>query len=228
MEGMNVKWSLPTILGLCCMLESHAFAAGRPIAEKGQSVLSAALAGPMKHVDEIVFAVRLPYDDPHWYANIGYYCDDEHRKAYAGNGKPDVGKLCKLNVRTGEVTVLVDAQGGSIRDPQVHYDGRRILFSYRESGTDYYHLYEIDVDGTGLRQITSGEFDDYEPSYLPDGRIVFISTRCRCWVNCWMTQVGVIYRCDAFDASNDEIDVFQADQAYWKSLWHEPRAPGGL
>ena len=121
----------------------------------------------------------------------------QSQKAYAGNGKPDVGKLCKLNVRTGEVTVLLDAGGGSIRDPQVHYDAQKILFSYRKAGTDYYHLYEIQVDGTGLRQITSGPFDDYEPAYLPDGDIVFVSTRCRCWVNCWKTQVGVLYRCDA-------------------------------
>ncbi len=99
------------------------------------------------------------------------------------------------------MTVLLDAHGGSIRDPQVHYDARKLLFSYRKAGTDYYHLYEINLDGTGLRQLTSGPFDDYEPAYLPDGGIVFVSTRCQRWVNCWMTQVGVIYRCDA-DGSN--------------------------
>jgi len=161
------------------------------------SVFAKALAGPMKDVDQIVFAVRLGYDDPHWYANIGYFCEDENQKAYAGNGKPDVGRLCKLDVRTGEVTVLFDAKGGSIRDPEVHYDARKVLFSHRKAGTDYFHLYEINLDGTGIRQLTSGEVDDYEPAYLPDGGIVFVSTRCQCWVNCWKTQVGVLYRCDA-------------------------------
>ena len=43
-----------------------------------------------------------------------------------------------------------------MRDPQVHYDGRKILFSYRKAGTDYYHLYEINVGRLGLRQLTSG------------------------------------------------------------------------
>ena len=147
-------------------------------------------------VSEIVFAVRLKYDDPHWYANIGYYCDDENEVAYAGNGAPDVGRLCKLNVQSGQVTDLLNDPGGSVRDPQIHYDAEKVLFSYRKSGSHYYHLYEINIDGTGLRQITSGEFDDYEPAYLPDGGIVFVSTRCNCWVNCWMTQVGVLYRCD--------------------------------
>jgi hypothetical protein len=167
-----------------------------PSAPAQPSLLEQALAGPLRDVDEVVFCTRSRYDDGHWYANIGYYCDDANRKAYSGNGRPDDGKLFRLNLRTGAVAVLLDAQGGSVRDPQLHYDGRKILFSYRQAGTDFYHLYEINVDGTGLRQLTEGDFDDYEPTYLPDGDIAFVSTRCNRWVNCWYTQVGIIYRCD--------------------------------
>jgi mono/diheme cytochrome c family protein len=177
---MNFRRVLPLVFLLSCWLgPGLAVAAGAP------------------KVDRVVFAVRLGYEDPHWYANIGYYCDNDQHKAYAGNGRPDAGKLVLLDVASGKVALLVDDPGGSVRDPQVHYDAGKILFSYRPSGTDHYHLYEINVDGSGLRQITTGEFDDYEPAYLPDGRVVFVSTRCRCWVNCWMTQVGVLYRCDA-------------------------------
>ncbi len=177
------------------------WAADAPPKGDRPSVKSAALAGPLRNVQFVVFAVRLEYDDPHWYANIGYFCDDENQKAYPGNGEPDVGKLCKLDLRSGEVSILLDAKGGSVRDPEVHYDAQRIVFSYRKADSDYYHLYEINVDGSGLKQLTSGEFDDYEPAYLPDGGIVFVSTRCQCWVNCWKTQVGVLYKCDA-DGSN--------------------------
>lgn len=158
-------------------------------------LLEETLAGPWKEVREVIFVTRLSYDDSHWYANIGYYCDDAGKKAYAGNGKPDVGKLLRLDLRTGAVSTIFDAQGGSVRDPQVHYDGRRILFSLRRAGTDHYHLHEIHSDGTGLRQITDGPWDDYEPTYLPDGDLLFVSTRCRRWVNCWYTQVGTMYRC---------------------------------
>ena len=188
-------WRWFPLAAVAAMSLPWAAAAEKPAA-RGKGVLARALAGPLKDVEEIVFAVRLPYDDPHWYANIGYYCDDENRKAYAGNGRPDVGQLCKLNLRNGQVTSVFDGRGGSIRDPQVHYDGRRILFAYRRADRDDYDLYEIHADGTGLRQITSDPWDDYEPCYLPDGDILFVSTRCRCWVNCWMTQVGVLYRCD--------------------------------
>ncbi|OGV68232.1 MAG: hypothetical protein A2283_10255 [Lentisphaerae bacterium RIFOXYA12_FULL_48_11] len=164
--------------------------------EKNQ-LLQKAMEGPLKNVEDIIFCTRSRYDDGHWYANIGYYCDDENKKAYAGNGKPDDGRLYKMNLRTKALTVLLDAQGGSIRDPQIHYDGKKILLSYRKANTDFYHLYEINIDGSGLKQLTSEEFDDYEPIYLPDGDIIFVSTRCKRWVNCWYTQVGTIYRCNA-------------------------------
>jgi len=138
-------------------------------------------------VRQVVFATRLGYDDPHWYANIGYYCDDENQKAYAGNGKPDESGLYVLNTATGEVATLLDAKGGSVRDPHVHYDGKTILFSYRRAGSDFYNLCEIQVDGTGFCQITHGPFDDYEASYLPEDDIVFVSTRSKRWVGCWKT-----------------------------------------
>ncbi|MBE0534499.1 MAG: PD40 domain-containing protein [Phycisphaerae bacterium] len=150
------------------------------------------LAGPMHNADEIVFACRQLAPDGHWYANFGYFAEGRHRKTYAAGGR-----LCKLNVRTGEMTVLLDDPDGAVRDPQVHYDGERMVFSYRRGGTDPYHLYEINTDGTGLRQLTDGDYDDIEPTYMPDGSIIFCSSRCKRWVNCWLTQVAVLYRCDA-------------------------------
>ncbi len=182
---------------LACLVLASVAAANAIGATTNNDLLARALAGPLKDSPEIVFCTRSRYDDPHWYANIGYYCDDANHKAYAGNGKPDAGRLCKLDLRSGAVTNLLDAQGGSIRDPQVHYDAKKILFSLRPAGTDFYHLHEINVDGSGLRQLTDGPWDDFEPTYLPDGDIVFVSTRCKRWVNCWYTQVATMHRCDA-------------------------------
>jgi len=76
---------------------------------------------------------------------------------------------------------------GSYQHPEVSFDGRKILFAYchaettpvnREKHLDRcYHLYEMSSDGTGLKQLTDGAFDDFSPRYLPNGKIVFISTR---------------------------------------------------
>ena len=41
----------------------------------------------------------------------------------------------------------------------------------------FYHLYEVRLDGSGLRRLTRGKYDDFDGRYLPDGRIVFLSTR---------------------------------------------------
>lgn len=155
------------------------------------TLLEGFLAGPMKGSEEIVFALRQPGKDGHWYANFSYYAANPDRKAY-GEG----GRLCRLDLRTGKLTVLLNDPKGGVRDPQVHYDGAKILFSYRKGGAPNYLLYEINADGTGLKQLTDGEYDDIEPCYMPDGGIVFVSSRCKRWVNCWLTQVATLHRCD--------------------------------
>jgi hypothetical protein len=156
----------------------------------GQIMVAAA---PAQAVSEVVFAVRTnnPTGDGHWYANFGYYGYNSSNKAY-GSG----GQLCKLNLSTGKLTLLLSDAAGSVRDPQVSYEGTNILFSYRKGGSEYYNLYEINVDGSGLRQLTSGAYDDIEPTYLPDGGIAFCSSRARRYVNCWVVQVATVYRCD--------------------------------
>jgi hypothetical protein len=163
----------------------------QPSAEAARARVQKLLDGPMRGLDEIVFAVRSVIPE-HWYANFGYFSPDADRKCY-GKG----GRLCRLNLRTGKLTMLVDDPEGAVRDPCVAYDGQRIVFSYRPGGTDTYHLWGIRADGTGLRQLTSGAYDDIEPSWLPDGGIAFVSARARRWVQCWLTQVASIHRCDA-------------------------------
>jgi hypothetical protein len=150
------------------------------------------LPAEFDNIEEIIFVQRGGYEDPHWYANIAYFCDNENDPAYTIGAQ-----LCKLNLKTGKISILLETAKGCIRDPKVHYDAKKIIFAWRKAGRQNYNLYEINVDGTNIRQITSGPFDDYEPEYLPDGGIVFVSTRARRWVGCWMTQVGTIHRCDA-------------------------------
>ncbi len=164
-----------------------------PLAYRPGPLLQLFLDGPMKDLQEIVFAVRVPGRD-HWYVTFGNYADFSDTPAkqlgfkfqdgvYWGYG--DGGRLLRLNLRTGELkTILEDPQGG-IRDPQMHYDGRKVLFSYRKGGTHPFHLHETD-----------GPDDDIEPTYCPDGSIVFCSSRCRRFVNCWYTRVASLYRCD--------------------------------
>ncbi len=166
----------------------------------------------MNEVDRIVFAERAYGRDGHWYANFGYYADDENRLPFPTPG----GKLCILDLASGKVRVLLDDPEGGVRDPQVDYEAQKILFSYRNGKSTHYHLYEINVDGTGLVQLTDGDFDDIEPTYLPDGGIIFVSSRSKRWVQCWLTPVATMYRCDADGGNIREISAnVEHDNTPW-------------
>ena len=94
-------------------------------------------------------------------------------------------------------TLLADPTG-AIRDPAVSWDGERVLFAWKKSlNQDDYHLYEMEVASGQIRQITSGlGFADYEPAYLPNGDLIFASSRCVQIVDCWWTEVSNLYTCD--------------------------------
>ena len=61
----------------------------------------------------------------------------------------------------------------SAADPQVSFDGSRILFSAQRARGDSWQIWEMAVDGSGLRQVTHGAGDCLEPKYLPQNQIVY-------------------------------------------------------
>ena len=179
---------------------------------KSADLLAEFQAESMKNVEKIVFAERAFGRDGHWYANFGYYADDDSRLPFPTPG----GKLCIWNIKTGELTTLIDDPEGAVRDPQVNYDADKIVFAYRKGGSNYYHLYEINVDGTNMVQLTDGDFDDFEPTYLANGDIVFVSSRTKRWVQCWLTQVATLHRCDSTGGDIREISAnVEHDNTPW-------------
>ncbi len=174
---------------------------------------SAITSVAVQGVEEVVFAVREP-KGPHWYENFGYDVRDTGNKSYGRQGR-----LCKLNLKTSKMELLLDDPAGAVRDPQVHYDGKKILFSYRKGGTDYFHLYEINTNGKDLKQLTDGPWDDIEPIYLPDGDIIFCSSRSKRWVPCWYVQVATLHRCDA---NGDNIRMLSSNIEQDNTPWMLP------
>jgi hypothetical protein len=67
---------------------------------------------------------------------------------------------------------------GAAEDPEVSYDGKKILFAMKANRNTWWHLYEMNTDGTELLQLTDQSYgDDMDPAYLPNGQIIFTSTR---------------------------------------------------
>jgi len=86
------------------------------------------------------------------------------------------------------------AHAGTFLRPDISHDGKRVLFAYaryyphvsrignkvkkKDIPEDaFFNLYEMALDGTGLRRLTRGRYDDFDGRYLPNGQIVFLSTR---------------------------------------------------
>jgi len=135
------------------------------------------------------------------YAYTEALSDAQHERSFRPGGQ-----LCIAEYQPGGLwreTVLLETKEGIIRDVDVDFDAKRLLFSWKKSDRgDDYSLYEMPIGPNGpdvsqIRQLTEGlGIADYEGCYLADGSIIFISTRCQQIVDCFYTEVSNIYRCD--------------------------------
>ncbi len=124
------------------------------------------------------------------------------------------GNLCVLDLKTGVATDLApELDGGVFNRFDLSFDAKTVVFDYKKSAQEGYRIYEIGLDGKGLRQLTFPEADDaalakrygygtndMHPCYLPDGDIIFTSTRCRTSTLCNGGDVyttTVLHRMDA-------------------------------
>jgi hypothetical protein len=108
-----------------------------------------------------------------------------------------VSRLCRLRLPEGTMQIILESPKGLIRDPDVHYDGKTIVFAHAPAGAANYRLCRIQADGSGLTNLTEAApqrmprrnsafetFMDIEPCWTPDDRIMFCSTRSNRMVPC--------------------------------------------
>lgn len=76
-------------------------------------------------------------------------------------------------------------RGGAFLSPDLSYCGTKILFAYTDARRrnfvwdeeNVFHIFSVNIDGSELTQLTFGPYNDFDPIWLPDGDIVFISER---------------------------------------------------
>ena len=81
----------------------------------------------------------------------------------------------------GAVADLTGRDDVLVRDPEVSFDATRVVFAMRVGpDTATWQVWEIGVDGSGLRKVSrDAAYNDMDPSYLPDGRIILTTDRLR-------------------------------------------------
>jgi hypothetical protein len=179
-----------------------------------------ALANPAFDFGRLLFCKRVPGRYSHLVGQYyGFY-------ARPGGGLfvlEEPGKSLKVrDVLDGKLA------GGSIMEPRLSYDGKRVVFAYvqctgkphdinkldnKSIDEDFHHIYEVSVDGTGPegaspRQVTSGPYDDLMPTYLPCGDIVFSSSRRQGHGRCFHPRFGTrwqVYTLHRVDANGGNV-----------------------
>lgn len=112
---------------------------------------------------------------------------------------------------------------GSFWRPDISSDAKTVVFSYKPHNEKAFHLYEIRADGTGLVQLTDGIYDDLDPIYLPDGKILFSTTRAHTYVRCMPpTNAFTLARCDA-DGTNVYLVSCNNEPDYLASVMDDGR-----
>ncbi|MDP6635422.1 MAG: hypothetical protein QGG42_11015 [Phycisphaerae bacterium] len=168
---------------------------------------NAMLDHPLLKFDKLLFVKRLTDTSGHIY--------EDHY-----GGKVMGGNLCILSpvAPDGKVTEIApQLTGGRFGRFDLSFDAKRIVFTYKKDDKSNFRIYEIGVDGKGLRQLSfdapdesrgdmlygckSGRlgvgYDDIDPCYLPSGKIMFASTRTQRVVFCLGTSVTTLHVMDA-------------------------------
>jgi len=159
-------------------------------------------ANPLVSGQPILFVVREQYLGDHHNTATMFQTGEINTESFRGGGSLktiDFG-------RGGQVRTLLEVPEGVVRDPEVHFDGKRIIFSMRRNIEDDYHIYEINADGTGLKQLTFGRgITDIDPLYMPDDSIVFSSTREPKYCMCARHIMANLYRMEGDGANIHQI-----------------------
>jgi len=163
-----------------------------------------ALANPLLDFDDLLFVKRVPGSFTHM--------SDQY---YGWFSRPGGGVFILQDFKSDQprLRCLTEAFApGTFLRPDLSHDGTRVLFAYCRYYPDlegepnkldknnvpedaFFHLYEMHLDGSGLRRLTHGKYDDFDGRYLPDGEIVFLSTRRGQFIQCGLESAEA--SCDA-------------------------------
>ena len=124
--------------------------------------------------------------------------------------------------------------GGSFISLDLSYDGKTILFAWTEADpvvkkwTDYvphkvlwtpqstYHIFKLNIDGKNLVQLTDGKWNDFDPCFLPNGRIAFISERRGGFLRCGL-RPDPTYTLHGMQADGSDIITLSYHETH---EWH--------
>jgi len=168
------------------------------------------LANPLVSKTPIVFVTREQYPGDHHNTATMFQTGEINANKFHGPGAIKTLKLAHDESNPGGVTpdvkTILDVPEGVARDLEMSFDGKKVLFSMRTGRADDYHLYEMNIDGSDLTQLTfGGGISDIDPIYLPDDKIMFTSTREPKFCMCNRHIMGNLFTMEADGANIQQV-----------------------
>jgi hypothetical protein len=166
------------------------------------------LSHPALNFDKILFNCNPPATFSH---NVDQYLGSNSRMG------PGLALLSDWKSDKPQVKAVLAGKlpAGAVRSPDLHYDADKVVFAFCDHSMPHrkrYFLYEAAIDGSWVRQLTGTTRDpfttwnnratvvieDNDPAYLPDGAIVFVSSRSQSFGRCHgrYNPSMVLYSCD--------------------------------
>ena len=193
-------------------------------------------SNPLLDWDRLLLVRRTPHGDPRLAMGRGYGVSEylgyprQSSKCNPGIEQPLdwENDLCVLSptAPNGEITTLYQPDGRRLlKDLDLDWDAKNILFSMPGSH-DKWQVFQINADGSGLRQLTPSDQDDvhfYDPCWLPSGEIAMVSTAPLQGVPCNTgVIVGMMFKMNG-DGSGIRQIAFEQDHTYHPTVMPDGR-----
>lgn len=131
-------------------------------------------------------------------------------------------EIVKLDLRKPNAqfqTVYRPKKDAWVGDIDIHWDNSKMMFSSQSMDNNTWQIIETDINGKNARQLTpndGADVDNYDPVYLPDGRIIYSSTACYNAVPCVNGKVYVAnFHLMNPDGSNNRRITFDQDNDWY-------------
>ena len=187
-----------------------------------------AFANPLLNFDRIIFL-------KHHRARYNHMVDQYYGfHAVPGGGVYTLNNPFSDNCNVTSVLQNSALKSGSFISLDLSCDAKQILFAWTQADpvvekfTDYtphetlwtpdstYHIFKADTTGKNLRRLTDGKVNEFDPVFLPSGKIAFISERRGGYLRCGL-RPDPVYTLHCMNDDGSDIHALSYHETH---EWH--------